>query len=74
MEIKIVRNTAAPFPELVWYANRINEVFTPYTEDQEYYYVWHGQNDEYPVGGVKKADCVILNEGSVNGGKSLQDE
>lgn len=61
MDIKIIRNTAVPFPELVWYANRIGEVFKVDSEDDKYYFVYHGENDEYPIGGITKDDCVVLN-------------
>lgn len=61
MNIKIIRNTTVPFTELVWYANRIGQVYKVDSEDDNYYFVYHGENDEYPIGAIIKTDCVILN-------------
>lgn len=61
MNIKIIKNTTTPFTELVWYANRIGQVYKVDSEDDKYYFVYHGENSEYPIGAIAKDDCVILN-------------
>ena len=62
MKIKIVRNTNDPYGQLVWYANRIGEVFEVYSEREGHTNVWITGVVEHPIGYVKDDDCVILNE------------
>lgn len=62
MIIKIIRNTVTPFGELVWYANRIGEIFEVHSEGDNFVNVWINGEIIYPIGHVKDSDCVVVEE------------
>lgn len=61
--IKIISNTAKPFPELVWYAERIGSFFKIKSVSDEFFFVYRGLgNEENPIGAINKSDCKIINQ------------